>query len=436
MTAAMSALSAGQLETRIPATDRTDELGAMANALAIFRDNAVKINNLSEERAQLVIEAQKANAAKSDFLANMSHEIRTPLNAILGMSGLLLDSDLQSEHRSWAQIIYKSGDGLLSLINDILDYSKIEAGRLTLETTNFDFCATLMDVIDVVALNAQEKFLEIIVDIEDGLPLYVKGDPGRFMQILFNLIGNAIKFTTNGHILITVTFRDKGAEDLVADIAVEDTGIGIPKDKLAYIFEKFSQGEESTTRRFGRTGLGLAISRELIALMGGTLHVKSTLGKGSVFYYDIHLQKGEVEKEFMPIESVDLDGVRVLVVDDYTPSNEILFRCLSNKTKVCERAYTLDEALTKLKAATERGEPFDIVFSDYKLVKGSGLELCEIVRRETHYAAPLFVIVSAFGKFVPMHELSMCGANGYLVKPFYPYQIDAMLKMLWGAKER
>ncbi len=435
MTGAMSALSAGHLETPIPGTDRSDELGAMAEALAVFRNNALQINALSEERARLVIEARKASAAKSDFLANMSHEIRTPMNAVLGMARLLLETDLPAEQRNWAEIIYKSGEGLLGLINDVLDYSKIEVGRLTLESVDFEISSVVSEVVDILSLNAQEKGLEIIVSLDDNVPPQVIGDPGRFRQILFNLIGNAIKFTEKGHILIRIRTEKEDEKSVIIFIAVEDTGIGIPADKLDYVFEKFSQGEESTTRRFGGTGLGLAISRKLVSLMGGSLRVKSEEGKGSVFSYEVCLLKSGGERGPPPLAHVDIWGRRVLVVDDYGPSREILFKNLSVRGLVCEAVASIEEARAKLVESAEEKSPYDFVILDYKISREASLHLSREIKSRSDLGDPFIVVISALGRFVSSGNLTAAGVAGFLVKPFYPRQLETMLKLLWDAKQ-
>lgn len=436
MTQAMTSLSEGKLNTEIPAVERRDELGEMAGALVIFRNNALKISALSEERRRLALAAEKANAAKSDFLANMSHEIRTPMNAVLGMSGLLLDTSLHAEQRNWAEIIYKSGEGLLSLINDILDYTKIEAGRLTLETMDFDLCSTLSEVTDVLSLSASAKTLEILVSIDENVPAYVRGDPGRFKQILFNLVGNAVKFTEKGHILVRVRSSDERDSNVILMIDVQDTGMGIPPEKVDYVFEKFSQAEESTTRRFGGTGLGLAISRELVRLMGGCLRVSSVLGKGSIFSYDVHLPRGIAKREFLSVDHVDIRGGRVLIVDDYLTSCEILYRMLSAKGLSCDTALSIGEAKAKLFNAVYQKKPYFFVVLDYRIGDEIGLDLCRILKEEASYGAPSVIMVSAYGKVAALNKISEAGASGFLPKPIYPDQLETMMKLLWDARHR
>lgn len=358
------------------------------------------------------------------------------MNAVLGMARLLLDADLQPEHRSWVQIIHKSGEGLLSLINDILDYSKIEAGRLSLENVDFDLQAALSEVIDIMYLNAQEKSLELLVDIESNVPATLVGDPGRFKQVLFNLIGNAIKFTATGHVLVRVAAKCDYTGNAVIFINIADTGIGIPSDKIQFIFEKFTQGEESTTRRFGGTGLGLTISRQLVNMMGGKLTVTSEFGRGATFSYDLHLHIGMASNEPHDVNNVDLSGLHVLIVDDYLPSNEILFKALTQSRLKVDKAVSSAEAGAKITAQSSVGKPYDFVVTDYKLGKETGLDLCRSIKNDSRYSDTPIVMISALGEFASLKTLKEAGVDGFLVKPFYPHHIEAMLKILHAARQR
>ncbi|MDI6451901.1 ATP-binding protein, partial [Anaerobaca lacustris] len=270
------------LETLVDITERKQVEEELRQVNCYLEEATARANDLA-------MQAEMANIAKSQFLASMSHEIRTPMNGIIGMTGLLLDTELTDEQREYVQIVQSSGDSLLALINDILDFSKIEAGKLDLEAIDFDIRDVLEDFGPMMAMRANEKGLEFICAAHPDVPSYLKGDPGRLRQILTNLAGNAIKFTESGEVAVHVELDAKTDDEVVLRFSVRDTGIGIPADKIGVLFDKFTQVDASTTRKYGGTGLGLAISKQLAEMMGGTIGVVSKEGRGSEFWFTTRL---------------------------------------------------------------------------------------------------------------------------------------------------
>ncbi len=399
-----------------------------------LNDTADHLRESNRQLDQALQQAQAASHAKSTFLATISHELRTPMNGVIGMASLLLETPLAEEQRSFAQTIQQCGEAQLCLINDVLECSKIEAGKLELETLDFHLRTTVEDVLSQFAERAQRKGLEITGLVHAAVPNALRGDPGRLRQILTNFVGNAIKFTESGEVTLQAFLEHDSPSDVVIRFEVTDSGIGISEEVQARLFQPFAQADSSTTRKYGGTGLGLAISKQLIELMGGKVGMRSQLGQGTTFWCTATFHKQAVCSPAI-VPSVELTGRRILIVDDNESNRTILHHLVSAWGMLDDQAHDAVEAMQRVNQAAANGTPYDVAVLDMLMPGKDGLQLAQEIKSHPQGAGVRLIVLTSLIQPGHAERARRAGFNAYLTKPVRHDQLQGCLRVVFGLQQ-